>query len=445
MKIQPNTDFSQFRDYLIKILPQLLREEPELATTIEGIMAQQFPRRDDFARLLEEVKSLRQEMNVRFELQSQEFQEHRKDTEQHLNLLRQEWREEREQNWKQLRQEWREDLKQQMELLRQEWHQDLKQQMELLRQEWREDLKQQMELLRQEWREDLKQHMDMLRQEWRKDLEDFGQQLRQEWRKDLEDFGQQLRQEWHKDLVDFGQQLRQEWHKDLVDFGQQLRQEWRKDLGELRQEMEGRFEQVDKRFEQVDQRFEQVDKRFEQVDQRFEQVDKRFEQVDGQLTGLRQDVTQLKRNVINLQAGQEGIIRRLDGQEAWLRMTIGHLHNEKGESLEDMFAVGLRYGLKDEDITPETIQLRQPLMDLDGLVFKKGYVTEVDVVAQNGKLIVFEVKATAKLSEVDFFAWKVQLVTAQNPTLQVRGVFICLGAKPEVKERCLENGLELLN
>jgi len=31
---------------------------------------------------------------------------------------------------------------------------------------------------------------------------------------------------------------------------------------ELRQDMNARFEQVDKRFEQVDKRFEQVDKRF---------------------------------------------------------------------------------------------------------------------------------------------------------------------------------------
>jgi chromosome segregation ATPase len=41
---------------------------------------------------------------------------------------------------------------------------------------------------------------------------------------------------------------------------------------ELREDMQARFEQVDKRFEQVDKRFEQVDKRFEQVDKRFESV-----------------------------------------------------------------------------------------------------------------------------------------------------------------------------
>lgn len=46
---------------------------------------------------------------------------------------------------------------------------------------------------------------------------------------------------------------------------------------EMREDMNMRFEQVDKRFEQVDKRFEQVDKRFEQVDKRFEQVDRRFQ------------------------------------------------------------------------------------------------------------------------------------------------------------------------
>jgi len=52
---------------------------------------------------------------------------------------------------------------------------------------------------------------------------------------------------------------------------------------ELREDMNKRFELVDKRFEQVDKRFEEMredmNKRFEQVDKRFEQVDKRFEEM----------------------------------------------------------------------------------------------------------------------------------------------------------------------
>ncbi len=37
----------------------------------------------------------------------------------------------------------------------------------------------------------------------------------------------------------------------------------------LRQDMNARFELIDKRFEQIDKRFEQIDKRFEQVNNRF--------------------------------------------------------------------------------------------------------------------------------------------------------------------------------
>ncbi len=54
-------------------------------------------------------------------------------------------------------------------------------------------------------------------------------------------------------------------------------------FAELREDMNKRFEQVDKRFEQVDKRFaelrEDMNKRFEQIDKRFEQVDKRFTQM----------------------------------------------------------------------------------------------------------------------------------------------------------------------
>jgi chromosome segregation ATPase len=337
------TDFSQIQDYFLKKLPQWLRQSPEIATAIEGIVAQQFPRRDDFARLLEEMKSLRQEVSWRLELQSQEIHDHRQEMEQRLESLRQELHDHRK------------EMEQRLESLRQE-------------------VEQRLESLRQ----DTEQRLESLRQEFH------------DHRKEMELRMDSLRQEIH----------------------------------DLRKEMELRFEQVDKRFEQVD---------------------KRFEGVDQQLVDLKSDNLQIKRKIVKLQAGQENIIKRLDGQEAWLRMTIGSLHNDKGETLEDMFAAGLRYGLKDEEITAETIRLCEPLVDHDGLVFEKGYETEVDLVAHNGQLTVFEVKATAKSGDVDFFAWKVQLIQAQNPSLQVRGVFICLGARPAVKQRCLERRVELLS
>ncbi|PPD49448.1 MAG: hypothetical protein CTY13_03445 [Methylobacter sp.] len=61
--------------------------------------------------------------------------------------------------------------------------------------------------------------------------------------------------------------------------------ELREEIQGLREDMDKRFdlmrEEMDKRFdlmrEEMSKRFEQVDKRFEQVDKRFEQAEKRFE------------------------------------------------------------------------------------------------------------------------------------------------------------------------
>jgi hypothetical protein len=54
-------------------LPDLLRRTPAIATTIEGILAQHFPRRDEFARLLDEFTGFRHETRERFDRVEQEF------------------------------------------------------------------------------------------------------------------------------------------------------------------------------------------------------------------------------------------------------------------------------------------------------------------------------------------------------------------------------------
>jgi len=273
-------DLIQVRNYVIRILPEILRQEPEVSMTIEGILAQQFPRRDEFARLLDEIALLREDTNQRF--------------------------------------------------------------------------------------------------------------------------------------------------------------------NELREDMNQRFEQVDQRFEQVDQRFEQVDQRFEQVDQRFEQVDQRFEQVDRRFNDMHRTQLGIKRDILQLQEGQTRLLKQMEGQEKWLRLTLGELRNDKGEILEDMFAEALRYGLNNPDIVADQIQLRQPLFDPDGQVFRKHFATEIDVITDNHQRTVFEVKASASVDEVYLFSLKVKLVTLQNPDKPVHGVFICLGASEVVQQQGAEYGLEVI-
>jgi hypothetical protein len=299
----------QVRQYVIKILPELIRAEPEIATTIEGILAEHFPRRDELARMLEKV-------DRNYEAISQ----HREETKQRFEQVDQRF-----------------------------------------------------------------------------------------------------------------------------------------------EQVDQRFEQVDQRFEQVDQRFEQVDQRFEQVDQRFEQVDQRFEQVDHTIAELREDMNlrfeqidrnfgevkseqlQMRRDIAKIYAEQTNMNRRMEGMEKWVKFVTGDLRNEKGQTMEDMFAAALRYGLKNPDIKPEHIHLRQRLVDTEGLVFPKGFETDIDIIAQNDEILVFEVKSTAKKSEVEMHAVRTQLVALQNPAKKVRGIFITLAAHENIRQRCADLGIELVD
>jgi hypothetical protein len=225
----------------------------------------------------------------------------------------------------------------------------------------------------------------------------------------------------------------------------------------LREDMQHRFEQIDKRFEQTDRRIdllhEEMNKRFEQVDKRFEQIDrridllheemnKRFEQVDKRFDEMHKTQLGMKRDIAKLTESQGLLLKRMDGAEKWLKLVIGNMWDDKGKTLEQMFAEGLRYGLKNPDIKAESIQLRQIVeKELLGRLFS----AEVDLIVENSKITVFEIKATAKPGDVSVFSLKVDLVKELNPKKQVQGTFISMGTSIEVKERCIECGIELVD
>ncbi len=45
-------ELEQVRNYVHQILPQAIRQEPDIAVALEGLLARHFPRRDEFARML---------------------------------------------------------------------------------------------------------------------------------------------------------------------------------------------------------------------------------------------------------------------------------------------------------------------------------------------------------------------------------------------------------
>ena len=193
---------------------------------------------------------------------------------------------------------------------------------------------------------------------------------------------------------------------------------------------------MQRRFEQVDQRLEQVDRRFEQQQQ---EMNRRFDE-------QHRDTLDLKRRVIKMESNMEVMADKMTKFDAWLNIIAGNIGTEKGQNLEELFALGLSYGLKNREILPETIQLQQEFMDKDCLVYSKKWKSiEVDIIAENGKLTIFEVKATAVETDIDTFAKKVELIQRQNPDKQVQGILISPGAKDKIKECCAEYEIELID
>lgn len=79
-----------------------------------------------------------------------------------------------------------------------------------------------------------------------------------------------------------------------------------KGFGELRGEINEKFDKVDERFKKVDEKFEKVDERFEKVDERFSQV------LDN----------------------QDHILKRLDNLESDNTMDMS-VHRRQGDKLEN--------------------------------------------------------------------------------------------------------------
>jgi hypothetical protein len=156
--------------------------------------------------------------------------------------------------------------------------------------------------------------------------------------------------------------------------------------------------------------------RFEQVDQRFEQVDQRFEEVIAEIRGLRH----------------------------WVELNVGGFQTRAGRRLEAVVAGAFCYGLERKDIRPEQVKLRQKIVDEQGIVYRPGKQREVDLIAVDSEIIVFEVKSTADSDDIDDLADKVKLVGHLNPGKNVHGVLVMLGAESDHRRLCTERGLKLI-
>lgn len=68
-------ELHEVKRMVLQDLPRVLEQDPGFVVFIEGIISERFPRRDEFARLLDELTASRQENQQRFEQVDQRFEQ----------------------------------------------------------------------------------------------------------------------------------------------------------------------------------------------------------------------------------------------------------------------------------------------------------------------------------------------------------------------------------
>jgi hypothetical protein len=158
------------------------------------------------------------------------------------------------------------------------------------------------------------------------------------------------------------------------------------------------MERMDKRFTEVQAR---SDERFSamqaQLDKRFEAVDKRFEAL-----------------IAEMHEGFDAANRALTLTRDTLKAAIDNLGGRSGKDLENAVLELMRFQLLQQHVDYRDIQ-REPVVDVAGGVFWRGYSTDIDVVARDGDVHLYEVKYKADQRDAYHFIKVAELYDRLHP------------------------------
>jgi len=158
-----------------------------------------------------------------------------------------------------------------------------------------------------------------------------------------------------------------------------------------------------------------------------EETNKRFDAMDKRFDIMQQDMD-----------------RRFDDQKDWVGTVVGGFQRRAGRSLEDAVAGTLRFALKRNDIKPESLKMREKILDDEGLIGPKGRRYEIDLYGCNGESIIFEVKSYAEEEDVFRFNDKAELAMQKLGLVNPTKVFVTLEKSRDMVKACEEVGIEVV-
>jgi hypothetical protein len=246
---------------------------------------------------------------------------------------------------------------------------------------------------------------------------EFIEQLRQNLPRLLREHPEVRHELWGIMLEAFPS--RQEF-MELLQEMRAFREDTNRHFEELRQDMDRRFEAVDRRFGTIIDRFEAVDRRFEAINDRFEAVDRRFEAIIDELRHHSRQIDDLRQQFGEMRIGMSSLgIRVGYGLEEAIR---GVVEEFAGES----FPFAERLVLRDEG------------GEVYGIV---GAEVEFDLYAHNGRAYLVEVKSHLKPGDVLIFDKKVKFAERKLER-QVIPLVIALSMEPRAEQQMRALGIK---
>jgi hypothetical protein len=200
----------------------------------------------------------------------------------------------------------------------------------------------------------------------------------------------------------------------------------KEDIKDLIEIMDKRFESMDKRFESVQ---EQLDKRFESMDKRFESMDRRFESMDRRFESM----------IETINRGFEEA--RKDREE--LRTYITTISSRAGIELEKTILNLLNDKLIKENIPSSQIK-HISLQDTEGKVYYEDYSTDIDLLVQDSKTILIEVKFHADNRDIFDFTKKAELYKIQFQKEYDELLLVSLKINQKNYEQAIKQGIKVI-
>ncbi len=160
----------------------------------------------------------------------------------------------------------------------------------------------------------------------------------------------------------------------------------------------------------IERLIEHSDKRFEQMNKRFEYMDKRFDEA-------RKDRLELK-------------------------VSIGSLGRRSGKNLENAILELLNEKLIQENIQASKIY-KEFLSDKDGIIFVENYSTDIDVIMENGKVILMEIKYSPDNRDIFHFLKVAELYNKLKKSFDEL-ILVALEIKKKHLELAQQEGIKVV-